>query len=101
MLLAMTPNSLLSRKTNLLIAVLLCAFVASACAQKVRVPVVHSNMEKKGGKIQIEASGRIFVEKNVDTPLSLENMRGNPTGNEVISSKDFIKKMKKFIGKTK
>lgn len=77
----MTTNFLSSKKNHLFVFVLLCAWFSTACAQKVRVPVVHSKMERKGGKLQINAGERIFIEKNTETPLSLKNMRGNPSGN--------------------
>ncbi|MEM6802948.1 MAG: metallophosphoesterase [Bacteroidota bacterium] len=73
---------ILSYKVVLLSITLISLLTAPACAQKVRIPDVHSNMTKKGGKLQITAGERVFVERKTESALSLQNMRGNATGFE-------------------
>ncbi|MEL6255425.1 MAG: metallophosphoesterase [Bacteroidota bacterium] len=78
----MSNKTILNKQKLIFIFSFLCVFTTFACAQKVRVPVVHNNMDKKGGKLQIKAGDRIFVERVTNTPLNLNNMRGNPSGTE-------------------
>lgn len=43
----------------------------------------------------------LLADNQVETVLMYIFETDNPTGEEILTSKDFIRKMKKFIGKTK
>ena len=43
----------------------------------------------------------LLADNQLETILMYIFETDNPTGEEILTSKDFIRKMKKFIGKTK
>ena len=63
--------------------------VFSACAQRLKVPAVHSNMEVKRGKVVVNYQGQEAEEIDEPDLLTLDGMKGNPAPTETGILLDF------------
>ena len=65
-------------KIRLLIALLYISGIS--CAQKIKVPAVHSNIKNNNGALYVEIDGQQVYEVEYQNPYTLSNLRGKIAG---------------------